>query len=150
MTVLLVRHAIALARRDWDGADVERPLTARGERQAAAMVELFRALSIDRIYSSPALRCTDTVRPLARARDLPVKTSKALAEGRGIDAIDLVDKDKHVVVCAHGDNLPELLVALAGHLDDVPPAPPFAKGAAWVLQRRNAKVVSAAYLKPPA
>lgn len=150
MTVLLVRHAIALARRHWDGADVDRPLTARGERQAAAMVGLLRAHSIDRIYSSPALRCTETVRPLARARNLTVKTSKALGEGRGIDAIGLVDKDDHVVVCAHGDNLPEILVALAGHLDEVPPAPPFAKGAAWVLKRRNAKVVSATYLEPPA
>lgn len=150
MTIYLVRHAIALPRRSWDGDDLRRPLTARGTRQAAALAKVFEGRSVDRIYSSPALRCIDTMRPLARSRKLQVKPVKSLLEGRGTHGADLVHKAKHVVVCGHGDNLPAVLLALAGHLDAVSAEPPFAKGSMWVLRRRDGKVSEATYVKPPA
>jgi phosphohistidine phosphatase SixA len=153
VTILLVRHALALPRKKWDGDDDDRPLTARGFRQAAGIVDQLSDHRIDVVYSSPALRCTDTVKPLARSQKVRINRVKALAEGRGTRALKLVDRAPCVVLCAHGDNLPELLLALAGHLDDVPTDPPFAKGSTWVLTRKpgaGGKVRTAAYLPPPA
>ena len=34
MTILLVRHARAGSRKDWDGPDEKRPLSKKGRRQA--------------------------------------------------------------------------------------------------------------------
>lgn len=150
MTIYLVRHAIALPRTTWAGDDLKRPLTARGARQAAGLVKVFEGRSVDRVYASPALRCVDTVRPLARSRKLQVKPVTSLLEGRGADGADLVHKAKHVVLCGHGDNLPAILLALAGHLDAIAAKPPFAKGSMWVLRQRDGKVSEATYVKPPA
>src|SRR5207244_302489 len=65
MAVFLVRHAIALGRSDWDGDDIDRPLTKRGERQAVGLVDLLKDHDIRRACSSPAVRCVHTVVPLA-------------------------------------------------------------------------------------
>ena len=72
---------------------------------------------ITRIFSSPFVRCTETVEPLARKLKLEVEPSDALAEGaRLADALRLVEKhvDANAVLCMHGDVLPELLNFYAG------------------------------------
>src|SRR5581483_3513532 len=81
--ILLVRHAVAVSRKSWPGDDNLRPLTRRGEQQAAGLVELLSPYPADRILSSPAVRCVATVTPLAEARSLKVETAGALREGRG-------------------------------------------------------------------
>lgn len=150
MTILLVRHALAVPRKEWAGDDARRPLSSRGTRQAGALVEVLRQYRVDRVYSSPALRCVATVEPLARARRLTPRRVKSLAADRGAEAVEIVDRAEGVVLCGHGENLPDLLVALAGHLTDLPGDPPFAKGATWALDRRHGKVTAATYLPPPA
>ncbi|TXH05879.1 MAG: hypothetical protein E6R07_03495 [Nevskiaceae bacterium] len=66
----LVRHA----KSSWDYAeltDFERPLNARGRRDAPAMAARLRAGSPpDRLVSSPALRAITTARLFAQALDL--------------------------------------------------------------------------------
>lgn len=71
--ILLVRHAIAVARRSWEGDDDLRPLTPRGERQAVSLPVVLRPFAIDRLVSSPAVRCTATLGPLAEVRSLAVE-----------------------------------------------------------------------------
>ena len=149
MTVLLVRHAAAGSRRDWDGDDERRPLTPRGVRQADALVEQLAGYAIDVIVCSPALRCLQTVAPIARARGLDVEESELLAEGSGIAGLRLVSAAAHVLLCGHGDNLPEILFELAGDLPSVERDASFAKGSTWVLQRRDSTVTSAQYIEPP-
>ena len=148
MTIILVRHAIAMARRDWSDLDASRPLTSRGRRQAARLVDQLATWPIDRVCSSPAVRCIETIRPLAEARDLAVEVEASLNEGTGTAGIDLATSADNVVLCAHGDNLPELLYALAGHLDEVDD-PLFQKAGAWVLERKDGMVVTASYLSAP-
>ena len=150
MTVLLVRHAVALARRRWDGDDELRPLTESGRHQADAIPRQISTFAIDRVFSSPAVRCLDTVRPIARDRGLGIEEVDVLAEGTGTRGAGLVDLGSCVVLCGHGDNLLDLLVELARHVGDLPSDPPFAKGATWVLERRDGKVDAATYLGVPA
>ena len=149
MTIVLVRHAIAMSRRDWVGDDAERPLTSRGERQAARLVDRLAAWPVDRVCSSPAARCIGTVQPLAAAHGLEVEVVDALNEGTGTAALGLEASAPRIAICAHGDNLPELLLALAGHLDHVGRDPMFEKGGAWVLERKDGAVVSASHLSAP-
>ncbi|HEX7166086.1 MAG TPA: phosphoglycerate mutase family protein [Acidimicrobiales bacterium] len=150
MTVLLVRHAVAVARRDWEGDDSDRPLSARGHRQADALVDLLAPFAIDVIFTSRATRCAGTVAPLASSRGIEPQVAPALFEGQQAAGLALADVAEHVVLCSHGDVLPALLGALAGHLDGVPDDPPYAKGATWLVEREGGRVTAARYLAPPA
>jgi phosphohistidine phosphatase SixA len=108
VTSILLRHARAGDRSEWDGDDRLRPLDARGLRQAAELVELLRPHGIGRIVSSPYVRCIQTVEPLAAALGLEVELDARLAEGAGRDAAALLAEDG-VVACTHGDVVLDLL-----------------------------------------
>ena len=158
MSVYLVRHAKAGERAGWDGPDDLRPLSKRGHGQADALAMLLEPLSIDRVVSSPSVRCRETVEPIAKARRLPVDLADELAEGAArTDSVRLVAKVAHedTLLCTHGDVLGELLahwratgVALDGgghdgHL-------PLKKAGTWVLTVEASDVVAGRYLPPPA
>ncbi len=70
MSVLLVRHAKAGDRDKWGPRDDLRPIRAAGEAQAEALVDQLAHFHVERVLSSPYLRCTQTVAPLAAARAL--------------------------------------------------------------------------------
>lgn len=108
MTSVLVRHASAGDRDEWDGDDRLRPLDARGRRQAAGLVELLHPLRIGRVLSSPYARCVETVEPLAAALGLPVEQDERLAEGAGRAALELLCENG-VVCCTHGDVVEDVL-----------------------------------------
>lgn len=131
MGVLLVRHAEAGDRDRWEGPDEERPVSAEGRRQAEALVEALAGFAVGRVLSSPYLRCTQTVEPLAGARGLPVEPSDDLAEGAGRVALrrvrSLLDGSA-TVLCTHGDVVEEVLDGLG-----VRRSAETEKGATWVL-----------------
>jgi len=102
VTSVLVRHASAGHRLDWEHDDRLRPLDARGRRQSADLVELLRPLGVRRILSSPYVRCVQTVEPLAAALGLEVELDERLEEGKGGAAAELLREDG-VVCCTHGD-----------------------------------------------
>ena len=137
MSVLLVRHAKAGDRDKWDAPDDVRPLTAKGEAQAEALVDVLAGYEIDRVLSSPYLRCTQTVAPLAAARGLAVEPCDDLAEGEGRAGIalvrGLVSEPGSTVLCSHGDVVEEVLDALG-----VPREQFTRKGATWVLHEAGA------------
>ncbi len=64
MTVILLRHASAGDRTAWQGDDRLRPLDERGRKQALELVGRLRARGVERVVSSPYVRCTQTVAPL--------------------------------------------------------------------------------------
>ncbi len=108
-TLYLVRHAAAGSRDAWEGEDVDRPLTEKGRRQAEALVPLLGTASITRIYSSPYVRCLETVDPLAHELALKVRRSKNLAEGangdRGLRWFSRL-AGENAVLCSQGDMIP--------------------------------------------
>lgn len=108
MTSVLLRHASAGDRDDWDGPDLLRPLDRRGRRQAAELVELLRPYGLRRILSSPYVRCLETVEPLGAALGLPVEEDERLTEGAGPGARELLQEDG-VLACTHGDIVLEVL-----------------------------------------
>jgi 8-oxo-dGTP diphosphatase len=103
--VLLVRHASAGDRGDWEGDDRTRPLDEKGKLQAERLVGLLEPYGVERILSSPAARCVATVEPLARARGLAIEAREELAEERQSSAgAELVRslRGTYALVCGHG------------------------------------------------
>ena len=66
MDCLLVRHGIAVAPEEWEGKDVDRPLTERGKRRVREVVAGLRRLEVRPtvIYASPARRTAETAQLL--------------------------------------------------------------------------------------
>jgi 8-oxo-dGTP diphosphatase len=119
--IIVLRHAKATPREEWDGADAARPLTARGTKQAASIVGPLRAFGVRKIISSDAVRCITTVTPLAASLGkevsrTPLIGQDAWEEGRS-DARAVIGKRvrarKPAVLCSHGPVLPDLLHELA-------------------------------------
>lgn len=149
MSVLLIRHAHASARKDWVGDDHLRPLSGKGRRQAQGLVELVEPFAPQRVLSSPYTRCLQTMEPLAAHLSLRVEPIKELGEGGGLAALALVRAlaDEKVALCTHGDVIPEVLVALADEDRlDLGQRPRQAKGSTWVLDAHAGTFVRATYL----
>jgi len=80
-TLLLARHGESdwnRARR-WQGF-ADRPLTARGRAQAAALAERLEKFPLDAVYSSDLVRAGSTAQAVAEAQGLDVVQLPALRE----------------------------------------------------------------------
>lgn len=162
MRLVLVRHAAAVARHSWPGDDAGRPLDERGRLQAAGLVGTLSAFGIAGLRSSPAVRCVATLEPLAAAVAVPLETADELFEGNGRHAIALVASllDGHggpppgggdsVVLCSHGDVIPEVLEWFEAAGADLGSDRRCQKGSTWILERRRGGTVVGRYLPPPA
>jgi len=148
----VVRHAKAGIRAAWSGPDEERPLTRRGRKQARRLVERFQGLEIQRILSSPFLRCVQTVEPLGEARGLAVEAIPELREGSSVDellgALASLD-ERPKVVCGHGTEIETMIDRLERDGATIEGARGIAKGSVWVLDRVGGRVVTARYLPAP-
>jgi len=66
MDCVFVRHGIAVAREEWEGKDVDRPLTEKGKRRVREVAAGLRRLDVRPtvIYASPARRALETAQLL--------------------------------------------------------------------------------------
>ena len=134
---LLVRHAHAGNKRHWSGPDAERPLSVRGWSEAEGLPDTLADLRVERLLTSPSLRCRQTLLPLAAALDLDLESVDELgADGdvdRLVDRLAARDSDG-AVLCTHGEVLGELLARLRAR-GDLPAEGRlrYEKGSTWVL-----------------
>ena len=156
MPLYLVRHAKAGSRSDFDGDDIDRPLTNSGRRQADELCRRLSAVSPSVVVSSPYRRCIETVKPLAVAIDIAITPDQRLAELGSDHAkpdtslFDLLySLPDHAVVCSHGDVIPALIEALGASGMRVQGAPEWGKGSVWVLERHEGRFVTAHAWAPP-
>lgn len=140
MAELLVRHAKAGKRKDWEGDDRLRPLDDRGWRQAEGLVEALLAYPIARLASSGATRCVQTLEPLAEVLGLEIEPRRELEEGATRDETLalMTELGEGAVLCTHGDIL-ENLFGEEGQ-----------KGSTRVVELENGVPVVREYLPPPA
>jgi 8-oxo-dGTP diphosphatase len=125
MPLILVRHAWAGKRAEWEGDDSKRPLDARGEEQARELVDRLASWPVAEIHTSPYTRCVQTVVPLAAARGLePILSDELGEEQQSRDGGTLLRElaGRDAVVCGHG--------GLESWLVD---PPKWRKGAAFVV-----------------
>lgn len=122
LSLVLIRHAMAGDSEQWLGDDRVRPVDELGRRQSQALVDALADRPLDRIVSSPYVRCVQTVEPLAEARGLEIELEDRLGAHRLHDVPRVLEelKGQDAAVCTHGE-LPWLVER------------PFEKGSAWVL-----------------
>ncbi|ALJ19623.1 NUDIX hydrolase [Microbacterium sp. No. 7] len=119
--VIVLRHGKATPRSGWTKPDASRPLTTRGVAQAHAAVGPLSAFGVQRIVTSDALRCVQTVRPLAKALRLPISRTTLISQdlweaGRANPRLVIGKRVRArvpAVVCGHGPVLPDMLSELA-------------------------------------
>lgn len=154
MKLHLLRHAKAAKRSRWKGPDWMRPLSEAGRAQAQALARSLRERGLGRLLSSPALRCRQTLAPLALATGLPIEVDERLDERR--DAAKATEvlaalRGAPAVVCTHGDHVAALLEHLrsagAGGIDEEPRCE---KASVWTLETRGPGPWEARYQPPPA
>jgi 8-oxo-dGTP diphosphatase len=146
-TLLLVRHAHAGSRADWDGPDERRHLDARGRRSARRLAEVLPLFGPTAILSAERVRCRETVAPLAERLGLSIGSLPELGEEEfhddpdaGLDAIHRLLAPRSepgvTVVCSQGGAIPSVLMALGVPWAETRSAPPSAKGSVWALGGR--------------
>lgn len=159
MRILLVRHAHAGVRGTWPGDDLERELSDRGRSEAQAIAEQWADAGVTAVLSSRAVRCVDTVRPLADRLGLAVEEDPRLLEGatpsktlawlEGDEVLDDFEGDADTIVaCSHGDVIGGIIERLHGRGTDLLDADGGAshglqwpKGSTWELEVDDGLVV---------
>lgn len=127
-TLFLVRHA----KSSWEDAtlpDRDRPLTDRGNRDAASMGKRLaeRDVKLDMILSSPAIRALTTAEIIAKKLDYRRKdivVSDRLYACEADDLLDVIhglgDKLKQVMLVGHNPELAELAHRLSSEITEMP------------------------------
>jgi 8-oxo-dGTP diphosphatase len=152
--VYLVRHADALSRTDWGQPDDIRPLTKRGRRQAEGIADLLAATGSRRILSSPSMRCQQTIAPLAERLGVPVEVANELLEGASgataaAFAAHVAKRKTGIVLCTHGDVMPDVLRHLAANGMKLAHELRWPKGCTWEMHWDGQRFTEANY-HPPA
>jgi len=151
-TFYVVRHAKSGSRERWSGDDRKRPLTKKGIKQAQDLVDVLAPYPVASIFSSPFLRCVQTVQPIAKALRLKVEQSVSLAEGHGLAGLhEFLDDDEldNVVLCTHGDIVWELVEDLVKRKLLRAGEGGFDKGSTWILHVDGTKIAKTRYLPAP-
>jgi 8-oxo-dGTP diphosphatase len=142
MPLLLLRHATAGRRRSGPDDDSLRPLDERGRSQARALPELYADRGVERVLTSPFVRCRTSVEPLAASLGLPVEDRHELAEGVSESEVAALVHEvagSTAVLCTHGD----VLGLLLGEEPE--------KGSTWIVEAAGDGALSRLeYLEPPA
>lgn len=136
MRIHLVRSASGVDAASWTGPGGARPLSEQGHAEAAGLVEFLRGRSIERLIAAPALRCRETLAPLAKDRDLPVHVDDRFEEGTPIEpALRLLRSlDEATVVCVERTELSALLIGLMGGAPNRELAERSEPGSSWLIE----------------
>ena len=92
------------------------------------------------LYSSPYVRCMQTLEPLGAPLGLEVVADERLAEEAPFEATLelLAEAGDGAVLCSHGDVIPELIGALVRRGTELTTPPDWRKAAIWVLDTPDA------------
>ena len=155
--MVLLRHAKAIKRNDWNGDDSDRPLDNVGQVIAKKIPQHLQMFNIHEIHSSDAYRCMSTIEPMSETLGIPKVITDQLSEYMfekddliGVNyAKQLAKFGENYLICSHNPILPMMV----DHLVKFPEAYDLDKDLgptdAWVLHHRGGKVFSVNFLKSP-
>lgn len=141
LVVLLVRHAKAGKRSEWDGDDDLRPLSDAGWQQAAALRSLLPLWAPTRVHTAPRVRCVDTVRHVASDLSVDMVEEPRLSEegywpdpeAGLVRLLEVVADEGRAVVSSQGGVIPSVVETLADLGGLRLPEIRCKKGSVWVL-----------------
>jgi 8-oxo-dGTP diphosphatase len=155
--LLLVRHASAGERSDFEGPDELRPLDRRGRAQAQRLAEVLPLFGPTDVLSAGPTRCRQTVAPLAERLGRDVRPAPELGEeafheypeaGLGVvERLLAAGSGGPAVVCSQGGAIPSVLLALGARWAGTASTlwPPSAKGSVWALGGRSGALAADYY-----
>ena len=119
LEIYLLRHAHAGNPDQWTGDDAERPLSAKGRKQAERLGRFLaeRGFKPDAIVTSPKVRARQTADLVAASLKTRVETDQRLAGPLDIKVLEsVVDDagDSRVVLVGHDPDFSELAAELSG------------------------------------
>jgi 8-oxo-dGTP diphosphatase len=159
--LVLLRHAKALARKEWQGGDEDRPLDYVGQMQAKRMLSIYQVFGLQQIHTSDAVRCYDTIIAMSKALGLEPKVTNHLSEyifeknkEKALDyAKDLVEKvgksGAPTLLCSHNPILPRMLEKVTKKSKVDLPLEKLQPGDAWVLFFKKKKCVAIDLITAP-
>ena len=160
--LILLRHAKALARSEWQSGDEDRPLDNLGQLQAKRMHAVYQVFGISQIHTSDAVRCYDTVIGLTNALKIePIITSK-LSEytfeknkDKSLDyASELAEISRStgetILLCSHNPVLPRMLERITKKSSVELPENKLKPGDAWVVFLGKNKCLQIDVIQAPA
>lgn len=155
--LVLLRHAKAVKREDWDGDDGDRPLANIGQIQAKHLLSKYVPYAIEEVHSSDAMRCIETIEPLTRSLKIHPIFSADLSEYRfakdktaALDyAQELMDRGHSAIICSHNPILPKLLKKLIGKKNFKELGQELKPGEAWVLHHREGEIIAIDWVGAP-
>lgn len=155
--LVLLRHTKALKRDLWDGDDGDRPLEHVGQIQAAKIPGIYAPYAIEKIYSSDAIRCVQTIEVMAAEYGItPIYSSEISEFGfekdseKALDyALSVMLSDKPSVMCSHNPVLPKLVKKLIGKKNFKRLSSELKPGDSFVLHHRSGEVIAIDWTPAP-
>lgn len=155
--LVLLRHTKALKRDLWDGDDGDRPLEHVGQIQAAKIPAIYAPYAIEKIYSSDAIRCVQTIEVMAAEYGItPIYSSEISEFGfekdseKALDyALSVMLSDKSSVMCSHNPVLPKLVKKLIGKKNFKRLSAELKPGDSFVLHHRSGEVIAVDWTPAP-
>ncbi len=155
--LVLLRHGKAIAREEWEGDDGDRPLAQLGQLQAKRMLSLYLPFGISEIHTSDAVRCYETVVPMARSLNLNVIYWSELSEyafekdkKASLKVVqEIIESEARTIVCGHNPVLPGMVAKLIGKKSFKAFDRGLLPGEAWILHHRDGEVIAIDWLAAP-
>ena len=154
---ILLRHAKAVTRDEWQGDDDDRPLDSLGQNQANRLLALYQVYNLEQIHTSDAVRCYDTVNPIAKGLGIKLEVSGKLSEStykkdreKAFDyAKDLIKEDARILLCSHNPILPKMLNKLTKKSAVDADEGKLSPADAWVIHRNGKEIIQIDRLDAP-
>ena len=147
--LILLRHAKAVTRDEWQGEDDDRPLDSYGQNQAKRLLAMYQVFNLGQIHSSDAVRCYDTVVAIAKGLNIKLEVTGKLSEStfkkdkeKAFDyAKDLIKLNESVLLCSHNPILPKMLNKLTKKSEVDADEGKLLPADGWVIHRIGKEVI---------
>jgi 8-oxo-dGTP diphosphatase len=158
---IMLRHAKALARSEWQSGDEDRPLDNLGQLQAKRMHSVYQVFGVSQIHTSDAVRCYDTVIGMTKALNIEPKITSKLSEytfeknkDKSLDyAKELAESVRStgetILLCSHNPVLPRMLESVCKKSEVDLPENKLKPGDAWVIYLGKKKTLQIDVIPAP-
>jgi len=155
---VLLRHAKAVSRDEWQGDDDDRPLEDLGINQSKRLLSIYQVFNLEQIHTSDAIRCYSTVEPIAKGLNLKLEVTGKLSEStyrkdkeKAFDyAKDLLKSDVNAMICSHNPILPKMLNKLTKKSDVEADEEKLSPADGWVIHRNGKEIIQIDRIDAPA